>query len=479
MRGVMRIGASALLLLSLLAAVVLVRAQEFDEPAMGVSLVEVGAASTISSTAARPLQDIAQLLVDASNTMRALRQSRDEYQVLSNHVRVRQDAHVTVPAAKPKKTEHVNAELIPRMQQPLIHNPNRFGTHHPILPDHEWVDADIVGEDGKPYKARPSFGVDEPRQYRSPFAKFVYPPKVGSSADVTLKDSNTRLTDTELKAVNDLQKRLLQLLKTLGSNIVWDHTTVANRRLTQEFEALKVEARTLMEEYELRTGVKTIAWQLFGSDPQGFSVPVGRVKDIYFAKNPELAGRKLQRPGDPKGPPKLTKKQLKESRAYYGEKVKNQQEQRVNVEWKKQKDGTVKAKVNLQVVDSKQPAKDQSPNLRARRTVKGKKLPSGRKLPDSRAVQVDVVAPGDEHLERNRHVADKPKIKRTKGAKKAAAKRKQKRAKKVAKKVKKVNKKKAAKKASKKKSKKAKKLKKSSKKSKRDDDDDDDDKDFF
>ena len=46
---------------------------------------------------------------------------------------------------------------------------------------HKW--EVVVGEDGKPYVPRKSSGiVEEPETFLSPFAKFVQPPKVGSSA---------------------------------------------------------------------------------------------------------------------------------------------------------------------------------------------------------------------------------------------------------------------------------------------------------
>jgi hypothetical protein len=300
----------------------------------------------------------------------------------------------------------VTAELIASMQQPVIHDSERSGTKFPIKTGHQWVSAAIVGEDGKPYVPRKQSGVeDDPETFPSPFAKYIHPPSVGSSADVVNKDGNTNLTPVELKAVNGLQLRLKSMLSQLGNNMIWDHSSVKNRRVLSEFEALKQESRTLMEEYELRTGVKTIAWQLQDPDIKGLHVPTGSVKDIYFGKNPELAQRLLQR-GRQRGPPvptgaELARLKLEHAIATNSVPVKPQ-EQRVDVAWKKQADGVVKAKVNLNVIDSKVPLVDQPPALHARAPQPGKTYASGKVGSISSPVNIDVVAPANEMLLRNK-----------------------------------------------------------------------------
>lgn len=377
--------------------------------------MELGSSSSISSAAARPLQDVASLLVDAQQSISQLHQSRQPFNVIANHIKVRRQTNIRLPDAKDpffdekkKPAGHVNAELIPKLQQPQIHDPHRFGTKHPIKPGHAYVSAEIVGEDGKPYAPRKQWkGIsDEPETFRSPFAKFIHPPKVGSSADVVNVDPNTKLTEVEQKAVAALQLRLKSLLDRLGANIVWDHTLVANRRLISEFDAIKTESRTLMEEYELRTGVKTIAWQLQENDVNGLTVPLGRATDIHFANQPELASRPLQRKGSHKTPT-MTKQQLKSLAVQHGVTPPQPQEQLVNVAWKKQADGVVKAKVNLEVVDSKVNKKGK-PNVSSRVPLPGKVYKSGKVGSPSRAVQIDVVAPAHEQLNRYKNMAAPP-----------------------------------------------------------------------
>jgi len=297
------------------------------------------------------------------------------------------------------------------MEQPRIHDAQRFGTKHPYTPGRSWVTATIVGEDGKAYIPRKQWGVaDEPETFRSPFARFIHPPAVGSSADVVNKDANTKLTTIERKSIDSIQLRLKNVLDKLGANIVWDHTNVKNRRLIAEFEALKVESRTLMEEYELRTGVKTIAWQLNEPDMRGLHVPNGAVTDIHFSEHPELATRLLQRHNTHPGPPKLTEAQLAKLQAEHdvasGKLTRDKpKEQRVSVKWKRDDvTGIVKAKVNLHVRDSKVPAPHLPPNHAARAPVPGKKYPSGRTGSPSMPVQIDVVAPANEELFRNKKV---------------------------------------------------------------------------
>jgi len=255
--------------------------------------------------------------------------------------------------------------------------------------------------------------VDEPEEFRSPFARFIHPPKVGSSADVVNVDPNTKLTKVERQSINSLQLRLKRVLDKLGANIVWDHTSIANRRLIAEFEALKVESRTLMEEYELRTGVKTIAWQLMEPDIKGLHVPNGAVKDIHFAEHPELAGRVLQRPGDRRAPPPLDEKQLAVLQAEHNiaNRLENPsafptpaREQRVSVAWQKDPTtGDVNTKVKLHVIDSPVPVPGQPANLAARAPVPGKLYPSGRTGSPSRPAQITVVAPAHEELFRNKN----------------------------------------------------------------------------
>lgn len=399
-------------------------AQTEYEPIQDLGLMEVGSASSISESAARPLQDVAQLLVEANRNIQQLHQSRREYNVVANKIKVRRHTHIHLPdyagiaaaaaakeaALKKKSAGVVNATLIPRLEQPQIHDPHRFGTKHPIKPGRKYVSAQIVGEDGKPYAPRKQWkGIeDEPETFRSPFAKFIHPPKVGSSADVVNIDPNTKLTGIERKSIESLQLRLKNLLDRLGANIVWDHTPVANRRLISEFEAIKTEARTLMEEYELRTGVKTIAWQLQENDIKGLTPPLGRVTDIHFANQPELASRPLQRKGSHKTPT-MSKEQIEELKVKHGVAPVKPKEQLVDVAWKMQKDGVVKAKVNLNVVDSKVPVVGQEPNLASRLPVPGKKYKSGKVGAPSSPVTIDVVAPAHELLQRNRGMAKAPK----------------------------------------------------------------------
>lgn len=385
------------------------------EPSLDLAMMEVGAASSISTEAARPMQDVAQLLVEANRSIQRLTQSRRPYNVVTNHIKVRRNTRLnlnpTTTTVVKKPAGHVNAELIPQLQQPQIHDPHRFGTKHPIKEGHAFVSAEIVGEDGKPYAPRKQWkGIsDEPETFRSPFAKFIHPPKVGSSADVVTVDPNTKLTKLESMSIASIQLRLKNLLDRLGANIVWDHTPVANRRLITEFDNLKTESRTLMEEYELRTGVKTIAWQLQENDIKGLTVPLGAVTDIHFQNQPELGSRILQRPGSHKTPV-MTEKQIRALSVEHGVTPPAPQEQLVNVAWKQQADGVVKAKVNLKVVDSKVPVPNAPPNMASRKTVPGKKFKSGKVGSPSKAVQIDVVAPAHERLNRNRDMAAEPKV---------------------------------------------------------------------
>lgn len=393
-------------LLACVAAAASVVAQ--SEAPQDLSLMEVGSASSISSSAARPLQEVAQLLVEAKQNLNRLRRSRQAVSVVHSHI------HIHHRRRAPKPKGHVMAQLVAPLSQPTIHDAERFGTKHPIRPGRAYVSAEIVGEDGKPYAPRKQWkGItdNDPPQFRSPFAKFIHPPKVGSSADVVNTDPNTALTPIERKTINSLQLRLKRVLDKLGANIVWDHTNVKNRKLIAEFDALKVESRTLMEEYELRTGVKTIAWQLQDHDFRGLAEPNAKVTDIHFAESPQLAGRPLQRPGDRKGPPPPTAAQLAAAaqlanpEAAAAAAKPKPKEQRVNVSWKRGKDGQVKAKVNLRVVNSKVPSVPGPPNLHSRETVPGTKYPSGRTGSPSAAVQIDVVAPVEEELKRNKNIA--------------------------------------------------------------------------
>lgn len=397
----------AFMLLALL--VVYVQAQ--DEAPQDLAMMEVGATSTINMAADRPLQEVAQLLVEAHKNIAALGQSRQPFQLLSNHIKVKRNTQLNLAKKKKKaakKPGKINAQLVSALQQPTIHDSQRFGTKYPIRQGRDFVSAEIVGEDGKPYAPRKQWkgiSVDNP-VFRSPFAKFIHPPKVGSSADVVNKDPNTKLTKVELKTVVSLQARLKRVLDKLGANIVWDHTKIANRRLIAQFDALKTEARALMEEYELRTGVKTIAWQLADADINGLTTPRGGVTDIYFAKSPELAGRLLQRKNSRRAPLPLSDEELKALQEEHGVdstgkgKLPDKKEAVVNVAWKKGEDGVVKAKVNLEVVKSKVPDVLTPPNLKSRPEVAGKVYPSGRVGSPSKAVQIDVVAPTGAELKR-------------------------------------------------------------------------------
>lgn len=388
-----------------------------------LSLMEVGSLASVSAEAAAPIADVARLLAEANRSIRRLNKSRQQFNVISNTIKIRKQATLQARAAAgamapqaaaakpvaPQIAQHVDAQLVAPMAQPRIHDAMRFGTKYPIDQTKAgWVDAEVVGEDGKPFLARKQYGIvdGEPASSLSPFAKFVMPPAVGSAADVSNKDRNTELTPVELKRVNSLQLRLKNVLDQLGANIVWDHTKVKNRRLLNEFAELQAESRSLMEEYEIRTGVKTIAWQLqTAADAQGFYAPEGRVTDIHFAKNPELAGRLLQR-GFHSGPPPPTKAMLDaeqaEKDALSGARPK---EQKVSVAWKKQANGVVKAKVNLEVVGSSIKLPGQAPTLSAKPTVPGTQYKSGKVGRASTPVQIDVVAPANEKLVRNRDVA--------------------------------------------------------------------------
>jgi len=395
-----------------------VRAEEevlVEEEEPQLSLMEVGAETTISSMADKPLKDVAHLLVEAKKTINRLNQSRRPYHVVSHSIKVRSKSTLRAKRKAEKKKvqakpQKINAELIPRLRQPKIHDSKLWGTKYPVNQKREYVTAAIVGENGKPYAARDN-GIGEKKRFRSPFAKYIHPKAVSSAADVANKDPNTKLNALELKSVNSLQLRLKKLLDKVGANTVWDHSHIVNRKFIADYEDLKTEARTLMEEYEIRTGVKTIAWQLYEPDILGLYQPTGSVKDIYLAEHPEIATRVLQR-GPPQGPPQPTRAERLATARVEAEKAAAKKaattprEQLVNVAWKKQKDGTVKAKVNLNVVDSKVPIPGAPPNLSARSTVLGKKR--GR---HSKAVQIDVVAPAGEKLKRNKKVAGPPKRK--------------------------------------------------------------------
>lgn len=413
--------AAALLLLALAAGVSAQEATQDDW-----SLMELGATATISSRAAQPMQDVARLLSQANRSIRRMSHSRQPYNVVSNHIRVRRKTNVQLPPAParasaskgPRRADHVNAELVEPMQQPTVVHPQVFGTRYPIeQEEREFVVAEIVGEDGKPYAPRKQWDKieDDPATFRSPFAKYIHPPAVGSSADVANKDGNIKLTDIERRTVESLQFRLRNLLQQLGANLVWDHTKVANRRLVAEFDAIREEAKAMLEEYELRTGVKTIAWQLQENDAHGLTTPRGGVTDIHFAKQPEIATRPLQRKDSRTEPPMLDKAALQALQAAHGLTPEGKpivvppKEQRVNVAWKKQADGVVKAKVNLQVVDSSAPTLENPANLNTRVPVPGKvSAKSGKVGPASLPVQVDVVAPQSEQLARAANTAAPP-----------------------------------------------------------------------
>jgi len=355
---------------------------------------------------------VAQLLVQANRDIARLRRSRQPYHVLSNHLSVRKHTHINLARAPRAPRPKINAQLVPMLSQPTVHDPHRFGTKYPIRPGVKYVTAEIVGEDGKPYAPRKQWkGIsDEPETFRSPFARYIHPPAVGSSADVVNKDPNTQLTAVERKGVVSLQLRLKQMLDKLGANIVWDHSTIKNRRFIADFEAIKAEARALMEEYELRTGVKTIAWQLSDDNVRGLTEPNAAVTDLFFGKQPELKARPLQRKGSHTGPPKMSDKALRELMESHGKIPPKPREQIIKrVAWKKQADGVVKAKVNLKVIDSKVPVPGQPPLETSRLPVAGKRYPSGRIGRASRPVKIDVVAPKDESLTRNRQMARPPK----------------------------------------------------------------------
>jgi len=288
---------------------------EYDQ-----SLLQIGSENSINMAAAEPLRDIAHLLVQADRDISRLNGNPfTASNIVHHHIEVeRRDHIVPLKVIEPTRqlAGHVNAELIPRLRQPTIHDPKRWGTRHPVYPNKEMVDAMIVGEDGKPYIPRKSTGVEQDpddASHRSPFAKYVFPPGVGAAADVENADNNIKLTPLELKKVNRLQKRLKIMLDQLGSNIVFDHSVVKNRRYVKEYDKLKSEARALMEEYELRTGVKTIAWTMAEPGEAGLVAPRPKISDIFFSKQKHLATRQLQRssgafpvkPDEPKLPAQL------------------------------------------------------------------------------------------------------------------------------------------------------------------------------
>jgi hypothetical protein len=417
----------AALLLSGSAVYATTPAAAVEEAAQDLSLCEVGSRATISSEAAGPLQEIAHLLVDANDSVRRLAASREPLQLLNNNVRLHTHTNIVLakkaPKLKKKSVAKVTAELANRLQQPTIHDAQRFGTKYPVNQEKAgWVNAQVLGEDGKPYKPRKQWkGIqdDNPmHNLRSPFAKFIHPPAVVAAADIATLDTNKNLTPLERKGVEKLQFRLKRVLDNLGANIVWDHSPVKNRRIIADFENLKTEARALMEEYELRTGVKTIAWQLGKPDFKGLDVPNGSVKDIYFGKNPELRQRLIQRKGTRKYPPPPTEEMkaraLKEKLQAEAAKAAGlndgmkKAEQAVTVGWRKGADGVVRAKVKFDVVDTKVPNPYDAPNVNARSTVEGKLYPSGRRGSQSQPVSITVLPPGNEALMRTEKEIAKP-----------------------------------------------------------------------
>lgn len=411
---------AAVLLLALVGGVAAQEAKQDDW-----SLMELGATAQISTSAAAPMQEVARLLAAANRSMRQLSSSRRPYNVVSNHIRVRRQTAVRLPPAPeaPRKTsrrvDQVNAELVEPLRQPTVLHPQVFGTKYPVQQtEREYVVAEIVGEDGKPYAPRKQWEKieDDPATFRSPFAKYIHPPAVGSAADVVNTDPNTKLTDIELQTVNSLQLRLKKLLDQLGANIVWDHSKVVNRRLVAEFDAIREEAKAMLEEYELRTGVKTIAWQLQENAANGLTTPNGGVTDIHFSKQPEIASHPLQRKDSRTEPPQLDEAALSALRTAHGVNEAGKpletipKEQTVSVAWKKQADGVVKAKVNLKVVDSKVSQPEKAANLSTRVPVPGKvSKKSGKVGQPSLPVHIDVVAPPNEILARQANTAAPPK----------------------------------------------------------------------
>jgi len=73
---------------------VMVNGQVEQVDPMPVSLMEIGAESTISLEADKPVQDIAHLLVEAKNNINRLNKSREPYNVIRNHIQIRK--HTTL-----------------------------------------------------------------------------------------------------------------------------------------------------------------------------------------------------------------------------------------------------------------------------------------------------------------------------------------------------------------------------------------------
>jgi len=326
---------------------------ESAEPA---SLVEVDAASTINR--ASPLADVAELILEAKHRVGHLRAAR-------NGVYMGSLTKLHSQRLEPAKTSgtkncahgrpgHVQATLVPRVRPVKVVNPNRFGTHNPIE-NKNAVQAEVRDRSGRTIL---------------PYRDNVFPdPNNKAPADLDTPDNTKKLTAVEKAKVEELQRRLHNLLENLGANIVFDYAPVKNRRITSEFLNIRKETKALLDEYELRTGEKTIAWTLVEPDGKGLQEPHANIPDIL---NPHLPTFPIQRglagrPWKPTPPPAA--KPIPET-------PRAPREQRVSLRARTFKDGRVRMVVATETLKSKTKAAPpgSSISIKVKSNMKGEEI---------------------------------------------------------------------------------------------------------
>jgi len=326
---------------------------ESAEPA---SLVEVDAASTINR--ASPLADVAELILEAKHRVGHLRAAR-------NGVYMGSLTKLHSQRLSPAKTSetkncahgrpgHVQATLVPRVRPVKVVNPNRFGTHNPIESKNA-VQAEVRDRSGRTIL---------------PYRDNVFPdPNNKAPADLDTPDNTKKLTAVERAKVDELQRRLHTLLDNLGANIVFDYAPVKNRRITSEFLNIRKETKALLDEYELRTGEKTIAWTLVEPDGKGLQEPHANIPDIL---NPHLPTIPIQRglSGRPWKPTPLPVQKPAP------EPLRRPREQRVSLRARTFKDGRVKMILATDTLLSKTKASPpgSSISIKVKSAMKGEEI---------------------------------------------------------------------------------------------------------
>lgn len=300
-----------------IAAVTLAKAQQTAQPG-DASLVEVSAHAAINR--ASPLADVADLILEAKDRVGNLRAARNGVYMGSLTRLERANLEpAKVAGAAPQSTETVHATLVPRLRRAKVVDPKRFGVHNPVESKNA-VQAEVRDKKGRtvlPY-----------RENIFPDANKLAP------ADLETPDLVKKLTAVERAKVDELQKRLRNLLDNVGANIAIDYAPIKNRRIITEFLNIRKETKALLDEYELRTGERTIAWTLVEPDGKGLQEPHANIPDIL---NPHLPTVPIQR-GLAGRPWKPTPPPVKEPEP---EPLRRPREQRVSVRARTFKDGRV------------------------------------------------------------------------------------------------------------------------------------------